>query len=66
MGIWGEDWFFEHKSHLYVAFRGCSHLFSNTKTFFEHESNEDIGFWVRLRDMTDQEKQAREKVNVKY
>lgn len=62
--IWDENWFFEHKSHLYAAFRGCSHLFSKTETVFEYESNEDIGFKVRLRDMTDQEylekKQARE------
>lgn len=61
--IWDSDWLWEHESHLYVAFRGCSHLFSyssfKTKTLFEHESNEDTGFKVRLRDMTDQEYEER-------
>jgi hypothetical protein len=68
--IWDYDWLWEHESHLEAAFRGGRQFLSYSgfeiKTVFEYESNEDIGFKVRLRDMTDQEKQAREKVNVKY
>jgi len=64
--IWGDCWFEEFKCSLYVAFRGGDEpsLFYydslKTKTIFEYESNEDIGFKVRLRDMTDKEKQNAE------
>lgn len=65
--IWGDSWFLEHQCILYAAFRGgdpFSYSSFKTKTVFEYESNEDIGFKVRLRDMTDkeylEEKQARE------
>lgn len=66
--IWGDCWFEEFKCSLYVAFRGgdipLSYSSFETKTIFEYESNEDIGFKVRLRDKTDkeylEEKQARE------
>ena len=56
----------EYECALYVAFRGgdepvlLSYSSFKTKTLFEHESNEDIGFKVRLRDMTDKEKQNAE------
>jgi len=68
--IWDSCWFKEFECSLYVAFRGgdppylLSYDMLGTKTCFEYESNEDIGFKVRLRDMTDKEyaekKQARE------
>lgn len=69
--IWDVNWFFGHNCHLYAAFRGGRPLLSysgfDTKTVFEYKSNEDIGFWVRLRDMTDQEylekKQAKEEMS---
>ena len=68
--IWGDSWFLNHQCILYTAFRGGDErsLYTydsfETKTVFEYESNEDIGFKVRLRDKTDkeylEEKQARE------
>lgn len=64
--IWGDRWFEEFKCSLHVAFRGgdppylLSYSTIKTETIFEYESNEDIGFKVRLRDMTDEEKQNAE------
>jgi len=66
--IWDFTWFSEFENSLYVAFRGgdqpvlLSYSSFETKTLFEYESNEDIGFKVRLRDMTDQEYEEKMRV----
>lgn len=59
--IWDFCWFNEFQEFLYVAFRGgdqprlWNYHSLDTKTCFEYESNKDIGFKIRLRDMSHQE-----------